>query len=511
MRNNTMRVCLFLLSFIPAVVNAGNTNIASTEVGKGAAPVGFKVSGADAIVPTVLDKNIKLSSVKDFGAVGDGVTNDTMAIQSAMTALQNGQKLIFPKGSYLVTKYLTISGKANIELFMEGAVVPSGALNSVNSGVFLVTSCTNVTIRPNIVNAGYASTMNAIRLNSDTHVQIVDGVIDIKYNAKDGTAGIQIGANTTSVLIRGNYIRSGFGVLVNDAVGVSDISVVDNEIVGQKAYGSTGTGDAIEINTPTKLASNIVVARNRIHGYVADVITPRIIAIGFAHVTNFTVVDNMIWDSEMEAIHIEDGSTKFVVKGNQISSGISGITVSSNRETSDFTISDNQITLPAAPAAFPADYGAGIVLNTNQVNANKIKRFSVTGNVLKGVKGGHRGLAAFSVEDGVIANNTISGFPRHGFWVQKFPGSATTEPTNITITDNTVRDCGWNYIIGGLTGGASFTRAQPLTNVLFDRNLASGSLFGLDYNVEVSALNGSLIRIPSGDKLRKLSAGAVMY
>lgn len=511
MRNNTMRVCLFLLSFIPAVVSAGSTNIASTEVGKGAAPVEFKVTGAGEIAPTVLDKNIKVSSVKDYGAVGDGVTNDTAAIQSAMTALQNGQKLIFPKGSYLVTKYLTISDKKNIELFMEGTVIPSGALNNVNSGVLFVNSCSNVTIRPNIGNAVYASTANAIRLNSDTNVQIVDGVIDIKYNAKDGTAGIQIGANTTGVLIQGNFIRSGFGILVNDAVGVSDISIINNEIVGQKAYGSAGTGDAIEINTPKNMASNIIVARNRIHGYVADRVAPRIIAIGIAHATNFTVVENRIWDSEMEAIHIEDGSKNFVVKGNQIGSGISGITVSSNRETSDFVISDNQITLPAAPAAFPLDYGAGIVLNTNQVNANKIKRFSVTGNVLKGVKGGHRGLVAFSVEDGIIANNTITGFPRQGFWVQKFPGAATTEPTNITITDNAVRDCGWNYIIGGLTSGASLNNARPLTNVLFDRNESSGSLFGLDYNIEVSALNGSLIRIPRGNARRKLSPGVEMY
>jgi len=496
---------------IENVINALRSGI--TEVGKAAPPVEFTVTGANGIVPPALDKNLKTSSVKDYGAAGDGFRDDSDAIQSAMTALKDGQKLIFPPGKYRVTKYLKIIGKNNIELYMEGTVVPTGALNNVNAGLFTVEGCRNVKIRPNIVNPEYTSTINAIRLNSDSHVQIVNGTIDIKYNTKDGTAGIQVGANTRSLLIQGNYIRSGYGILVNDAAGVADISIVDNEIVGQKAYGSTGTGDAIEINSPNKTISNIIVARNRIHDYVADTrrATERIIAVGFAHVSNFTVEDNTIWDSEMEAIHIEDGSTKFMIRGNQISSGISGITVSSRRETSDFIISDNRITLPAAPPGFPIDYGAGIVLNTNQVNANKIKRFSVTGNVLTGSKGAHRGFAAYSVEDGVISNNTISGFPRHGFWLEKFPGSATTEPTNLTITDNIVRDCGWNYVIGGLTSGKSVAKAGPLKNVLFDRNQSIGSQFGLDYNIEVSKMNGSVIRVPKGNTRRKLSPEVETY
>jgi hypothetical protein len=40
-----------------------------------------------------------LVSVKDFGAVGDGVTDDTAAIQAAGTA---SNSLYFPKGTYKV-------------------------------------------------------------------------------------------------------------------------------------------------------------------------------------------------------------------------------------------------------------------------------------------------------------------------------------------------------------------------------------------------------------------------
>lgn len=59
-------------------------------------------------------------SVTDYGAVGDGVTDDTVAIQSALDALTEGGTLIFPRGEYRITelfvKYegITLDGDATI-------------------------------------------------------------------------------------------------------------------------------------------------------------------------------------------------------------------------------------------------------------------------------------------------------------------------------------------------------------------------------------------------------------
>lgn len=44
-----------------------------------------------------------LLDVKDFGAIGDGVTDDTNAIQSAINAMSAGDTLLFSKGTYLVS------------------------------------------------------------------------------------------------------------------------------------------------------------------------------------------------------------------------------------------------------------------------------------------------------------------------------------------------------------------------------------------------------------------------
>jgi len=82
---------------------ASLTDFANTsDVTKGDALVGVKNSGTGAVARTQHDKNEDAVSVKDFGAVGDGVTDDTIAIQAAITQAKNATKgLNFPAGIYI--------------------------------------------------------------------------------------------------------------------------------------------------------------------------------------------------------------------------------------------------------------------------------------------------------------------------------------------------------------------------------------------------------------------------
>jgi hypothetical protein len=69
----------------------------------GAEKVGYTPAG---VVRNVESKLREWVSVKDFGAIGDGVTDDTAAIQAAVDYLKDttrGGTLLLPAGTYRVT------------------------------------------------------------------------------------------------------------------------------------------------------------------------------------------------------------------------------------------------------------------------------------------------------------------------------------------------------------------------------------------------------------------------
>lgn len=72
----------------------------------GAGGVGFLQQGTGAVARTVQSKLRDVVSVKDFGAVGDGVADDTAAIQAA---LNYGGGLFLPSGNYKISSSLTMS------------------------------------------------------------------------------------------------------------------------------------------------------------------------------------------------------------------------------------------------------------------------------------------------------------------------------------------------------------------------------------------------------------------
>ena len=79
--------------------------------------VSYVPAGAGAIERTVQHKLRDTVSVKDFGAVGDGVTDDAVAIQAALDACV-GSGLFFPAGTYIIGSTLNVP--SNITVFGVG-------------------------------------------------------------------------------------------------------------------------------------------------------------------------------------------------------------------------------------------------------------------------------------------------------------------------------------------------------------------------------------------------------
>ena len=75
--------------------------------------VTFLAAGTGAVQRTALTKFRDTVSVKDFGAVGDGVADDTAAIQAAITATNatTGGGVYLPSGTYKVTSTINVANQ----------------------------------------------------------------------------------------------------------------------------------------------------------------------------------------------------------------------------------------------------------------------------------------------------------------------------------------------------------------------------------------------------------------
>jgi len=109
------------------------------------ADISFIQAGAGAVTRTALAKMREPVSVKDFGAVGDGVNDDTAAI---MLALQNGGNVLFPTGTYKVT---TIVADSINKLSVDAT---AATFTSIYGNVVVINNCDDFSWTGGIINSG---------------------------------------------------------------------------------------------------------------------------------------------------------------------------------------------------------------------------------------------------------------------------------------------------------------------------------------------------------------------
>ncbi len=133
------------------IVDADVSAISESKITGLAADLAAKMDASLAIRKGDLYRN-----VKDYGATGDGVTDDTAAIQSTLTALPEGHVLYFPAGVYLVSSTLTIGRNQTIQ----GVHAPRWAYDSGSPSVIQATagfSGTCIIHAPDMEQAGYSA------------------------------------------------------------------------------------------------------------------------------------------------------------------------------------------------------------------------------------------------------------------------------------------------------------------------------------------------------------------
>ena len=84
-------------------------------------------------------------NVKDYGAVGDGTTDDTTAMQAAITAVATtGQGLYVPAGTYKITSALTSTGHLNMFGDGDKSIISFSAATISGSGLTVSGSLTQI-------------------------------------------------------------------------------------------------------------------------------------------------------------------------------------------------------------------------------------------------------------------------------------------------------------------------------------------------------------------------------
>jgi len=157
-----------LVKFTTAVsVSAGSTN---------AALVTYDPPFTSSVATTVETKLSEIVSVKDFGAIGDGTTDDTIAINAAINDNKNGATVHFPTGSYKITSPITVP--SNVTLQGEGrnfgtTLLPTGCVAFIFDGSLygggFVFRCA---IKDMLIDATNASGTNLISITSAYNINI---------------------------------------------------------------------------------------------------------------------------------------------------------------------------------------------------------------------------------------------------------------------------------------------------------------------------------------------------
>jgi hypothetical protein len=225
--------------------------------------------------------------VRDFGATGDGVTNDTAAFTAAINALKAagpGYTLLVPAGVYRISSTFAFTDMSDFTVRSEGATIK--AMNSMTVGsytgdVMRFTNCSRFTVEGFTLNGNRTARSNGMSVTlrvfggSDFLVRnctMLDGTLDHIYVSANITNGQLISrahagrfenctldnayrngvavTNGYDLQFVGNTVRNvqnlaGIDLEANEEDGpnaVTDILVANNTISNCNRPGIYGTG-----------------------------------------------------------------------------------------------------------------------------------------------------------------------------------------------------------------------------------------------------------------------------
>lgn len=202
------------------LLTATSGTAASWETGTFVAPAG---SNGSQIIPT----RLPFYNVKDYGATGNGATDDTVAIQAAITAAGvAGQIVYLPAGTYLVSAALTVS--SSVQIVGAGGVYLGGGptlikTTSANADVFYVTGTGVIITGLNITCSATATAGAGIHVYDCVNTLIDNVSINATYRGISAVSASSLTiTNVNASHMTGDacfYFGSCIGINLNQVAG----------------------------------------------------------------------------------------------------------------------------------------------------------------------------------------------------------------------------------------------------------------------------------------------------
>jgi hypothetical protein len=357
--------------------NAGNKRWVLVQLstslvpGSSATNLNFVQAGTGATTRTVQSKERDVVSVKDFGATGDGSTDDQAAIQLALDYVESiGGTLIFPYGIYRIVSGITIN-TGNVHLKgLSGAYIKTDFAGDIititgaggtkiknitiedliflantahtSGAVLRMISCSNVLVRSCFFGNGTTTYLQLAKIGDSTYA---DDCTRIHFDRCDfdstgGDNAIELisgsimtidrcffngatAATTQAVIIQNNATRNWDGLNVSDCtceewpafLNVSGEGLSNFRISGN--ISDRGEGYIISmVPDSTGTVKQGIISNNIFYGIASG--TPGGILIeetGGGTVSDIIIDGNLIYDCDQRGIRVE-ACDRVVIKGN---------------------------------------------------------------------------------------------------------------------------------------------------------------------------------------------------